>query len=147
MTWTCFQPQLNTETICRLMYKRMQLTSLLVWLKKGWNAVDMASQLLLLVLLFMRLAGQHTVHIKFFISSAACCAVLLWSKMLFFMMPFSTTGAIVSAVSTASRPPSRVDKHSEACDQWMQSECTYFDCCFVEHAFSVGLAIGEGKRW
>lgn len=55
--------------------------------------MDMASHLLLIVVLFCRLSSLHTSSTRFYISAAASCAVFLWSKMLFFMMPFSTTGA------------------------------------------------------
>jgi hypothetical protein len=76
------------------MRKRMRLTRVAKWFKKGWNALDLASQALLLVILVLRLSGQHLVVNGFYVSSAAVCAVLLWSKMLFFMMPFATTGAL-----------------------------------------------------
>ena len=77
----------------------MQLTTACAWLRKGWNAIDLASQLLLLLVLLIRLAGLHEEHVRLYISLAAACAVLMWSKMLFFMMPFSTTGAHPSACS------------------------------------------------
>ena len=77
------------------MRKRMLLTKASMWLMKGWNSIDLASQLLLMVVILMRLTGQHITEVKFYVSSAACCAVLLWSKMLFFMMPFATTGALL----------------------------------------------------
>jgi hypothetical protein len=80
------------------MHKRMQVTSFIVWFMKGWNSLDIISHLFLVAALILRLAGLHTVHIKVFISTVACCAVLLWSKMLFFMMPFSTTGVLAPGI-------------------------------------------------
>lgn len=79
------------------MRKRMALAKAAVWLMRGWNAIDLASQLLLLVLLGMRLSGQHLAHADFYVSAAAFCAVLLWSKLLYFLMPFATTGAAPAA--------------------------------------------------
>ena len=75
------------------MRKRIKLTKLSMWLRKGWNSIDLASQLLLVFVLCMRLTGFHTRQNGLYVSMAALCAVLLWSKMLFFMMPFATTGA------------------------------------------------------
>lgn len=75
------------------MRKRVALVKPAVWLRRGWNSIDLAAQLLLLVLLAMRLGGQHLVHADFYVSAAAFCAVLLWSKLLYFLMPFATTGA------------------------------------------------------
>lgn len=86
-------PGVHTCSQYRLMKKRMHLTSFTKWLLKGWNSMDMASHFLLVVVLVCRLSSLHTSNTKFYISAAASCAVFLWSKMLFFMMPFSTTGA------------------------------------------------------
>jgi hypothetical protein len=86
----------NVQRPCRLMRKRMLLAKASMWLMKGWNSIDLASQMLLVVVIAMRLAGKHITQATFYVSSAACCAVLLWSKMLFFMMPFATTGAHLS---------------------------------------------------
>eukprot|EP00892_Ulva_mutabilis_P007601 jgi/Ulvmu1/5212/UM022_0005.1 len=81
-----------------LMKKRMHLTSFLKWLLKGWNSMDMASHLVLVIVLACRLSSLHTHNTKFYISAAASCAVFLWSKMLFFMMPFSTTGPLIRMI-------------------------------------------------
>lgn len=77
----------------------MLLAKASMWLMKGWNSIDLASQLLLLVVILMRLSGKHSTEATFYVSSAACCAVLLWSKMLFFMMPFATTGILFMSFS------------------------------------------------
>jgi hypothetical protein len=74
------------------MIKRSRLTQFTVWVSKGWNAIDATSQLTLAVALLLRLADLHERVASLFVSLSAACAVLLWSKLLFFMMPFSSTG-------------------------------------------------------
>lgn len=68
------------------------MTSAIRWLRKGWNSIDLGSHILLGVLLILRLFSLHVTYSDVFVSMAAGCAVLLWSKVLFFMMPFATTG-------------------------------------------------------
>ena len=86
------------------MYLRSRLVNTVQWLRKGWNAIDLASQLLLAAVLLMRLAGLHADHPKLYVSCAASCAVLLWSKILFFMLPFATTGVPIRRLSVPPEP-------------------------------------------
>jgi hypothetical protein len=74
------------------MRKRSQSTSVIKWLRKGWNSIDLVSHVLLLMLLIIHMSSLHIDLADLFISLSAGCAVLLWSKVLFFMMPFATTG-------------------------------------------------------
>ena len=78
---------------CRQMVTRMRMTRFLKWVLKGWNALDLISHIVLLLLVALRLAGFHVQRWNLFVSTAACLTIMLWSKMLFFMMPFQTTGA------------------------------------------------------
>lgn len=75
------------------MLRRAHVTDFAVWLRKGWNAIDATSQLTLAAAMLMRLVNKHEAWNSVFVSLSATCAVFLWSKMLFFMMPFASTGA------------------------------------------------------
>jgi hypothetical protein len=83
------------------MKKRSHLTSAVRWLRKSWNSIDLVSHILLAALLIIRLCSLHVTYADLFISLAAGCAVLLWSKVLFFMMPFATTGTLQTSCSNS----------------------------------------------
>ena len=101
----------------RVMKKRSHLTSAFRWLRKGWNSIDLVSHILLSALLIIRLLSLHMKYSAAFISMAAGCAVLLWSKVLFFMMPFATTGVYSYAGCSALKaaPTAKFFVQSSCC--------------------------------